>query len=89
MLAQLEEEYRVAGKALLFESLKLLAGESGGASQANIAKKLNMTENAVKQALYRLRQRYRVVLREEIADTVAVPADIEDELRHFISILQM
>ena len=89
VLAQLEEEYRVAGNELLFESLnELLAGESGAPSQADIAKKLGMTEHAVKQAFYRLRQRYRELLREEIAHTVAVPADIEDELRHFISVLQ-
>ncbi len=89
VLARLEEEYRVAGKELLFESLnELLAGESGGPSQADIAKKLGMTEHAVKQAFYRLRQRYREVLREEIAHTVALPADVEDELRHFISVLQ-
>ena len=89
VLARLEEEYRVAGKELLFESLnELLAGESGAPSQADIAKKLGMTEHAVKQAFYRLRQRYRELLREEIAHTVAVPADVEDELRHFISVLQ-
>jgi len=89
VLARLEEEYRVAGKELLFESLnELLAGESGGPSQGDIAKKLGMTEHAVKQAFYRLRQRYRELLREEIAHTVAVPADVEDELRHFISVLQ-
>jgi RNA polymerase sigma-70 factor (ECF subfamily) len=47
-----------------------------------------MTENAVKQAFHRLRQRYRKLLHEEIAHTVAVPGDIDDELRHFISALQ-
>ena len=47
-----------------------------------------MTENAVKQAAYRLRARYRLLLREEIAHTVAEPSDVEDELRHFIAILQ-
>ena len=89
VLARLEEVYRVAGNGLLFESLnELLAGESGAPSQADIAKKLGMTEHAVKQAFYRLRQRYRELLREEIAHTVAVPADVEDELRHFISVLQ-
>jgi RNA polymerase sigma-70 factor (ECF subfamily) len=47
-----------------------------------------MNENAVKQAFYRLRQRYRLLLREEIAHTVASPDDVEDELRHFIAVLQ-
>ena len=88
-LERLEEEYQSAGNAMLFEKLKpLLTDEPGRDSQANIAREMNMTENAVKQALHRLRQRYRVVLRDEIADTVAVPTDIEDELRHFITVLQ-
>jgi RNA polymerase sigma factor (sigma-70 family) len=88
-LAHLEDEYRNAGHGPLFEKLKpLLTDESGRASQGSIARELNMSENAVKQALHRLRQRYRVVLRDEIAGTVAVPTDIEDELRHFITVLQ-
>jgi RNA polymerase sigma-70 factor (ECF subfamily) len=89
VLARLGEEYRVAGNAVLFEQLKqLLADEPDRSSQAKIAQELSMTENAVKQAFYRLRQRYRVLLRDEIAQTVAVPGDVEDELRHFISVLQ-
>jgi RNA polymerase sigma factor (sigma-70 family) len=89
VLARLEEEYRAAGNASLFEQLKeLLADEPGRPSQADIAHGLGMTENAVKQAFHRLRQRYRELLQEEIAHTVAAPGDVEDELRHFISVLQ-
>ena len=89
VLARLEEEYQVAGNSALFEQLKqTLSDEPDRPSQAKIAQKLNMTENAVKQACHRLRQRYRLLLREEIAQTVAVPGDVEEELRHFISILQ-
>jgi RNA polymerase sigma factor (sigma-70 family) len=89
VLARLEDEYRVAGNAPLFEQLKeLLADEPGRPSQADIAAGLGMTENAVKQAFHRLRQRYRELLHEEIAHTVAAPGDVEDELRHFISVLQ-
>ena len=88
-LTRLEQEYRDSGNGRLFVKLKpLLTDEPGRASQGSIGRELNMKENAVKQALHRLRQRYRVVLRDEIADTVAVPTDIEDELRHFIVILQ-
>jgi RNA polymerase sigma factor (sigma-70 family) len=89
VLARLEGEYQAAGNELLFECLnELLADELAGPSQADIGKKLGMTENAVKQAFYRLRHRYRQLLREEITHTVAVPGDVEDELRHFISVLQ-
>ena len=89
VLARLEAEYRAAGNAKLFEHLKeLLSDEPGRRSQAEIAVEMDMTENAVKQAFHRLRQRYRQLLRDEIAQTVAVPGDVEDELRHFISVLQ-
>jgi len=73
----------------LFEQLKQqLTEDPGRPSQAQIAQELSMTENAVKQAFHRLRQRYRQLLRDEIAQTVAVPGDVEDEVRHFISVLQ-
>src|SRR5207248_1380618 len=89
VLARLAEEYQIAGNAILFDQLKpLLTDEPGQSSQAKLAHELGMNENAVKQALYRLRQRYRLLLREEIAETVADPGDVEDELRHFIAILQ-
>jgi RNA polymerase sigma factor (sigma-70 family) len=89
VLARLDEEYRVAGNGTLFERLKqLLADEPGRCSQAEIAQELGMTEHAVKQAFYRLRQRCALLLREEIAGTVAAAGDVEDELRHFIAVLQ-
>ena len=89
VLVRLRAEYEVAGKLPLFDRLKeLLARESGQPSQAEIAADMQMTENAVKQAFHRLRHRYRQLLHEEIAHTVAVPEDVEDELRHFIAVLQ-
>jgi len=89
VLVRLRVEYEAAGKLPLFDSLKeLLAGESGQPSQAEIAAEMQMTENAVKQAFHRMRHRYRQLLHEEIAHTVAVPDDVEDELRHFISVLE-
>ena len=89
VLVRLGAEYEGAGKLPLFDRLKeLLAGESGQPSQAKIAAEMRMTENAVKQAFHRLRHRYRQLLHEEIANTVAVPDDVEDELRHFMSVLQ-
>jgi RNA polymerase sigma factor (sigma-70 family) len=89
VLVRLGEEYRVAGSAALFEQLKqMLTDEPDRPSQAKIAQEFSMTENAVKQAFHRLRQRYRLLLRDEIAQTVAVPGDVEDELRHFIAVLQ-
>jgi hypothetical protein len=89
VIGRLESEYRGAGNAALFDRLKeFLSGERGRPTQAEIAIELGMTENAVKQAFHRLRQRYRVLLREEIAHTVAQPGDVEAELRHFVSVLR-
>ena len=47
-----------------------------------------MTENAVKQAFHRLRVRYRELLREQIAHTIATAGELEDELRHLIAVLR-
>ncbi len=89
VLTRLESEYRSAGNAKLFDCLKeSLSDEPGRRSQAGVAAELGMTEHAVKQAFHRMRQRYRQLLHDEIAQTVAVPGDVEDELRHFISVLQ-
>jgi RNA polymerase sigma factor (sigma-70 family) len=89
VLTRLESEYRSAGNMKLFDCLKeFLSDEPGRRSQAEVAAELGMTEDAVKQAFHRMRQRYRQLLHDEIAQTVAVPGDVEDELRHFISVLQ-
>ena len=89
VLARLEEEYRTAGKTQLFDRLqKSFTDEPERSSQAKIADELGMTENAVNQAFHRFRQRYREVLREEVAHTVMVPVDIENELRHLIAVLR-
>src|SRR5207248_3046380 len=89
VLDRLKNEYRTAGNAALFDSLKqLLPDEPGSPSQAEIATQVGMTENALRQVFYRFRQRYQSLLREEIAHTVATPGDIEDELRHLIAVVE-
>jgi RNA polymerase sigma factor (sigma-70 family) len=89
VLNRLKDEYRAAGNIALFDPLKeLLPDEPGAPSQAGIAARLGMNENAVRQAFYRFRQQYQSLLREEIANTVATPGDIEDELRYFIAVLE-
>ena len=67
---------------------KMLMDEPDRPSQAQVAIEFGMTENAVKQAFYRFRQRYQTLLREEIAHTVAMPGDVEDELRHLIAVVR-
>ena len=83
-----EESQRSPNSPLLARLNTLLSDEPDRPSQAEIAREFGMTENAVKQAFHRLRQRYRQLLREEVAHTVATPAEIEDELRHLIAALR-
>jgi RNA polymerase sigma factor (sigma-70 family) len=89
VMARLREEYRSAGNVRFFDQMKkMLMSEPDRPSQAQVATEFDMTENAVKQAFYRFRQRYQTLLREEIAHTVAVPGEIEDELRHLIAVVR-
>jgi RNA polymerase sigma factor (sigma-70 family) len=89
VMARLREEYRGAGNLRFFDQMKkMLMDEPGRLSQAQVASEFDMTENAVKQAFYRFRQRYQTLFREEIAHTVAIPSDIEDELRYLITVVR-
>jgi RNA polymerase sigma factor (sigma-70 family) len=88
VVARLRDEYAQAEKLELYEALKgCLTIESRAAPYAQLAVQLNMSEGAVKVAAHRLRQRYRVVLREEIAQTVSSQAEVEEELRHLFAAL--
>lgn len=88
-LAALRQRYVADGKADLFERLHPLIS-SGSASEryAAIAADLGSTEDAIKMAASRLRKRYRAELRARVAETVADPADIDDELRGLIEALR-
>jgi DNA-directed RNA polymerase specialized sigma24 family protein len=52
-----------------------------------LAREMNISEEALKVAIHRLRKRYRELLRQEIADTVADPADVESELRFLAAVI--
>jgi RNA polymerase sigma factor (sigma-70 family) len=83
-----DESERSLNPPLLQRLNTLLSDEPDRPSQAEIASEFGMTENAVKQAFHRLRQRYRQLLREEVSQTVATPGEVEDELRHLIAALR-
>lgn len=87
-LARLRQEFATEGKAKLFDELKFtLTAERGTTPYIELAAKLGLSEGAVKVSVHRLRQRYREVLRAEIADTVATPGEVEEELRHLFAAL--
>jgi RNA polymerase sigma-70 factor (ECF subfamily) len=88
VLARLEQELHDAGKADLFERLRLfLVGEQGETTYAQAAAELGMTGEAFKKAAQRLRHRYHELFRQEIARTVADPAEVEDEMRHLCAVI--
>lgn len=87
-LDRLREEYATRGQTALFDRLQdYQPREPGGRSYAELGEEFAMTEAAVKSAIQRMRQRHRELLREEIAQTVTRPEEIEEELRHFRTLL--
>jgi DNA-directed RNA polymerase specialized sigma24 family protein len=90
ILQRLEAESTGAGKPEQFEQLKgFLIGEHAGTTYAEVACRLNMTEAAVKMAATRLRRRYRALLREEIAETLSGPEEVDDEISKLFATLQL
>jgi len=86
-MEKLRAESEARGKGELFEALKgSLTGEEPAREQT--AARLGMTEGAVKVAVHRLRRRYRELLRAGIAETVADPSDVDDEMRHLVAALR-
>jgi RNA polymerase sigma-70 factor (ECF subfamily) len=86
-LARLRDENVAAGKAQLFERLRSFVASESDVSCGEAAAQLGLTESAVKSAVHRLRQRYREMVREEIAHTVADPTEIDDEIRYLITVM--
>lgn len=88
VLERLREEFTASGKTERFERLKvLLWGEKGSPPYARVAGELGLSEGALKVAVHRMRERFRELLRAEVANTVSSPGEIDDELRHLISVI--
>jgi len=84
----LETEYLTAGRRTVYDALQAyLSSERGQAPYAEVASRLEMSVDAVKKAVERLRRRYGELLREEIAHTVTHPGEIDDEIRYLRTIL--
>ena len=84
-LSKLRDEYAASGKAGAFARLAAFLGGGERAAYEKAARELDMTEGAVKVAVHRLRKRCRAILRAEVAQTVADPADVDEELRHLMA----
>ena len=87
-LRRLREECERKGRRRVFDVLNAyLTVERDDVSCASLATNLEVPQSTVKKLLYQMRQRYRWLLRDEVAQTVDSPADIEDELRHLCGAL--
>jgi len=88
VLQLLRERYEAEGQGALFDELKgALTGRPEAGDYAEIALKFNMQPGAVAVATHRLRRRYRQLLRDEIAHTVAEPEHIDEELQYLLQCL--
>ena len=87
-MERLRQEWAVAGKETLFATLQLfLSGERKAITCAQAALELGMSEGAVRTAVHRLRQHYGEILRAEVGQTLSRQEDLEDELRHLLTVL--
>ena len=87
-LAALRQEFGEARKENQFEVLKpWLMGETASHLQEEAARRLDLSEGAVKVTIHRLRKRFREAVRAEIAQTLREPATVDEELRHLIEAL--
>ena len=87
-LDRLRTAYAAHAKGSLFEELKVyLSQPAHRAAYAEVASRLGMTVDAVLRSVTRLRRRYRAMVREEVANTVATPAEIDEEMHYLVELL--
>jgi len=83
---RLKEEFFKSGKSELYDRLKVFeSADRNGPPYSEVATDLGLTESGVKSAVSRMRQRFGELVREEVANTVSSPAEIEEEIRYLIS----
>jgi RNA polymerase sigma-70 factor (ECF subfamily) len=87
VVEKLRNEFVHHGRPEHFERLKVFLLGQSDAPYATLAREMNTSEGALKVAIHRLRKRYRDLLRQEVADTVANPAEVESELRFLAAVL--
>lgn len=88
VLGKLRNEFEETGRGAEFDQLKrYLTGEEVKVPYREVAAALGSTETAVRSSVHRLRQRFGNLLRQEIAETVASPRDVEDEMRYLLHVI--
>lgn len=90
IMERLEAEFVRNGKLRQFAELKgFIIGDHARTTYTQVAARLNMTEAAAKKAASRMRRRYRELLREEIAQTLASPDEVDDEIRNLFAVMEL
>ncbi len=85
---ELQQEYQDKGQGDLFEALKFcLTGQRSALPYTQLAVRLGISEANIKVTIHRLRNRYRELLRQQVAHTVATPEEVEEELRSLFQVL--
>ena len=64
-----------------------MPGELQGRPYVEIAEEFESTPGAIKQEVHRMKQRYRELVREEVAKTVAMPNEVDDEIAYLMDVL--
>ena len=85
---RVKEEYAKSGKSGLYQRLNAFeSGDRSSPPYAEVAAELGLTESAVKSAAFQMRQRYRELVREEVANTVSSRSEIDEEIRYLIGVI--
>jgi RNA polymerase sigma-70 factor (ECF subfamily) len=88
VLVRLREEEAAANRLAQFNALEIcLTGDRRSETYSELAERLGTTDGALKMAAHRLRSRYAQLLKDEIANTVAQPDEVQDEVRHLFAVL--
>ena len=85
---RLRSEFVNSGRGELYEKIRVwLASEPRAGEYASVSEVLRLTEGAVATAVHRMRQRYRQLVRAEVAHTVQSPDELADEMRYLLAVL--
>jgi RNA polymerase sigma-70 factor (ECF subfamily) len=88
-LARLQEQFQHEGKTQLFANLhRYLTADDSELKYRQLCEEMEMSEGAIKVAVHRMRARYRQMVRQQVARTVASPSDVDDEIRRLFIALR-
>ena len=86
VLAKLRREMELAGSGERFEHLKGFLTGGAANSYSEVGAKVGLSEAAIKSAIFRLRQRFAQLVREQVAQTVSSPAEVDEEIRYLFAV---